>query len=209
MRGTAGSDIAPSQTISFSFTLQNRPQQQNAQTITVKSPALFVDTPLSGSGDVMRILPLEFPVAHTEQSSHYPCAPNTITVRLRMNIPLLSVCRNADDTSLYNRYPDITISGLTGARNNVISTLSGDSPFDGVQPVFDAAAGTVTIQQNADTQGDEPGPSTEYEFTFDITNQAKPQVPAPDISVEADILTSTALIMSPMSSDANYRTMYM
>lgn len=208
MCGTAGSDIDPGQNISFSFTLQNRPQEQNAQTIIVKSPALFVNTTLSGSGDVMRILPLGFPLAHTEQSSHYPCAPNTITVRLRMNIPLLKVCRHADDISLYNRYPDITISGLKGARNNVISNLSSlDSQFDGVQPVFDSAAGTVTIQQNADTQGDEPGQSTEYEFTFDITNQAKPQVPAPNISVDADILTSIAGIMStPGGID---RTMYM
>ena len=200
---SADANIAPGGTVSFSFNLQNRPLQQLAQTITVKSQALFSDRILDGS-DIMKILPLEFSTASSEQSSHYPCAPNTITVRLRMNIPVSNQCR-ADDTLIaYNRYPDITISGLTGARNDVITTLtSGAGQFSGVQPVLNAGEGKLTLRQESDTFQ-----QLEYEFTFQITNRAFAQT-APTISVQADILTSSPHTMSRSSSDSNGYTMYM
>lgn len=199
---SAEENIDPQGNVSFSFNLQNRPLEQPAQTIMVKSQALFSDRTLDGS-DIMKILPLQFSIASSAQSSHYPCAPNTITVRLRMNIPVSDECR--DDALIeYNRYPDITISGLTGARNDGISALtSADAAFSGVQPVLNAADGKLTLRQIADTVA-----GSDYEFTFQITNREFAQT-APTISVQADIVTSSSHIMSRHSSDSNGHTMYM
>ena len=201
--GHADANLAHSQTITFDFTLQNRPLEQIAQTITLQSSALFSDTTLAGS-DIMRIQPLIFNVASTGQTSHYPCAPNTISVNLRMNVPLRSDCRNSDTLNLYNEFPQITISGLSGARDNTISSLtSSDAPFNGVEPTFSAGAGTVTLRQASATTI-----NVEYTFSFDIRNQAHGQ-PAPDIYVAADILSSSDTLMSDTSANAETHSMYM
>jgi hypothetical protein len=152
----------------------------------------------------MRILPLLFNVASTGQTSHYPCAPNTIVVRLRTNVPLKSDCRRDDTMSPWNRVPEITISGLSGARDNTISSLtSTDEQFSGVSPTLDAAQGEVKIQPASATIA-----GITYAFSFDITNQASGQA-APSIYVEADILTSSLHLMGPISADTQSYSMQM
>jgi len=105
---------------------------------------------------------------------------------------------------LWNRVPEITISGLSGARDNTISSLtSNDQQFSGVVPTLDAAQGEVKIQPASATEA-----GTEYAFSFDITNQASGQ-DAPSIYVKADILTSSAHLMTRRSTNTQYYSMQM
>jgi len=151
--------------ITLKFTLQNFATVQVAQVVTLISPAVFPNQTLSGT-NIMMVEALSFGSPTGQSSTQYPCAENTITIKIPLSVPLLDTCRAANMVA-YNRFPRITMSGFLGAWSSGTPSLSSStpslSPFNGVVATFDHLSGIITLAPSAATVA-----GTDYVFSFTI-----------------------------------------
>jgi len=191
---TVLSNLVGNTSVYFEFELQNQAESQGAQAISISAPFLFPESTLKGS-DIMRIDALVFSNLQVTAGSTWPCSINVLDVYFAMSVPLRNDCKRTDTLVAYDRFPRLTIEGLTGARNSTISALSrGDEEFSGADGMFTHANGNLTwlpLQATAKSQT--------YRFNFTITNRATQQ-DAPEMSISADILTNAKMGMNSGSS---------
>jgi hypothetical protein len=74
---------------------------------------------------------IDIELAMVNQSKPFPCAINQINVALRLNVPLLSTCKNPNTiANVYNYTPGVSITGLTGTTSDDNTVFAiGDAPF--------------------------------------------------------------------------------
>ena len=185
------------QPFEFTFTVQNGNFGQNARNVSVTSQSIY--DPILLSGTVLEIDDLNFDVANIGQDTAYPCAENTITVTLATSVALLNTCVYVNDGtgshSAADRYPAITISGLTGTRTgtSISNWSSSSTPFNNLTPTL--TGGSLTFVPSGQVDKDD-----EHVFSFKVRNQAVQQG-IRVMSVQADIFLNTAVSMSLPTND--------
>ena len=191
-------NFAQSTAVTLEFTLQNRPETQVAQDVTLISPSVFPTTSLSGT-NIMKIDALLFDSPVGQESTQSPCALNTITIRLPLSVPLLNTCLQTSDLVAYGRFPTLTLTGFFGARSSSITQVSSTYPaFNEVVPTFDHENGIIELAPSQATTA-----ATDYVFSFEIRNGAVETYTGvdsnyvPSLFVETDILSHSATSIGP------------
>ena len=184
-------DLTGSSSYDLSFQVQNGPKAQSAPALQLSSASISIYSvtavlkpdSAAASAAALSIEPLTFTVKHISQSSWYPCGLNVITVSLKTSVGLLNTCRVSETNIPYNRYPRVTIAGLTGTRKGTSPsafTSSLGSPFSAVNSTFNVTTGTLVFVPVGDVQS-----TTDYSFSFTVRNQATQHtVQAPSLSVD-------------------------
>ena len=175
---TLSSDLIQNVGYTYDFTVKNRPTENAAQSITFENPSTFAASDsnkmVGTGGGVMRIEPLVISLAFAEQSAHWPCSSNTISVSLETSIQLVAGCKYGSDSSPAFSLsrptpPKITLSGLTGTRldADISTTASTDvpAPLNGITPTFTHADGLFVITPASDLA------IGNHTFSFDVVNQ--------------------------------------
>ena len=185
-------------TYSVSFVLVNGQASQAAQILSIL-PAPFTTAATTVSnvagGGPLYVSALSWMVLTASQSTPWPCAPNTITVQLQPNVPLLSTCKS--NAAAAAGRPIVTLAGFTGTVTPDNSSLpignpSSQSPLP-TNGSWTKSSGTLVLVLAADTVA-----STLYTFTFSVTNRAQSQT-APTVSALTDRLTQ------PTTTTASYQ----